>query len=144
VPWPAEAAPCCCSGCSGSIADGQPVYLEEQYVVCLVRGDDALVYADLVILGPASSLSLAPPRPELAGTAVGVVGLLPLADERIAYVLALRLIGFVAILVGVLLEDRELLDHRPGKVRMMPVSQVRWRLDAVAAPRSQREAGYRR
>lgn len=40
-----------------------------------------------------------------------VIGLLPLADDRIAYVLALRLIGFVAILVGVTLKDRELTDH---------------------------------
>jgi hypothetical protein len=36
------------------------------------------------------------------------VGLLAPADERIAYAFVLRLIGFVAILIGVLLKDREL------------------------------------
>ena len=40
-----------------------------------------------------------------------VIGLLPLADERMAYAFALRLVGFVAILVGVTLKDRELADH---------------------------------
>jgi len=41
------------------------------------------------------------------------VGLWPLADERMAYAFALRLVGFVAILVGVRLKDRELADHLP-------------------------------
>ena len=40
-----------------------------------------------------------------------VVGLLPLADERMGYAFALRLVGFVVILVGVTLKDRELADH---------------------------------
>jgi hypothetical protein len=39
------------------------------------------------------------------------VGLLAPADERIAYAFVLRLVGFVAILIGVLLKDRELSDH---------------------------------
>lgn len=45
-----------------------------------------------------------------------VVGLLPPVDERLAYAFALRLLGFVAILVGVLLKDRELSDHFTGEV----------------------------
>ena len=40
-----------------------------------------------------------------------MLGMLPLADERRAYAFALRLIGFVAILVGVLVKDRELAAH---------------------------------
>ncbi len=39
------------------------------------------------------------------------IGLLPVEDERGAYAFALRLVGFAAILVGVLLKDRELADH---------------------------------
>lgn len=39
------------------------------------------------------------------------LGVLPLADERRAYAFALRLVGFVAILVGVLIKDRDLADH---------------------------------
>ena len=45
-----------------------------------------------------------------------VVGLLPLADEQMAYVFALRLVGFVAILVGVMLKDRELSEHLTSDV----------------------------
>jgi hypothetical protein len=41
----------------------------------------------------------------------GALGLLPLADERRAYAFALRLMGFVAILVGVVLKDRDLEEH---------------------------------
>lgn len=40
-----------------------------------------------------------------------VLGLLPLADEWRAYAFALRLVGFVAILIGVTLKDRELAEH---------------------------------
>jgi|SRR5205809_8001538 len=40
-----------------------------------------------------------------------VLGLLPLADQSRAYAFALRLIGFVAILIGVMLKDRELAEH---------------------------------
>ena|SRR5579864_1851315 len=39
-----------------------------------------------------------------------LLGLLPLADERRAYAFALRLVGFVAILIGVTLKDRELAE----------------------------------
>lgn len=46
-----------------------------------------------------------------------VLGVLPLADERRAYAFALRLVGFVAILVGIVLKDRELIEHlRPGGI----------------------------
>ena len=41
----------------------------------------------------------------------GMLGILPLADERRAYAFALRLIGFVAILVGILIKNRELALH---------------------------------
>ena len=40
-----------------------------------------------------------------------VLGVLPLADERRAYAFVLRLVGFVAILIGVVLKDRELVEH---------------------------------
>jgi hypothetical protein len=40
-----------------------------------------------------------------------ILGTLPLADERRPYAFALRLIGFVAILVGILVKDRELAVH---------------------------------
>jgi uncharacterized protein (TIGR04206 family) len=40
-----------------------------------------------------------------------VLGLLPFADERRAYAFALRLVGFVAILVGVVSKSRELTEH---------------------------------
>ena len=40
-----------------------------------------------------------------------VLGLLPLADERRAYAFVLRLVGFVAILIGVWLKERELVEH---------------------------------
>jgi hypothetical protein len=40
-----------------------------------------------------------------------LLGVLPIADERRAYAFALRLVGFVAILIGVLLKDRELVEH---------------------------------
>jgi hypothetical protein len=40
-----------------------------------------------------------------------VLGLLPLADERRAYAFILRLIGFIAILIGVIVKDRELAEH---------------------------------
>jgi hypothetical protein len=39
------------------------------------------------------------------------LGLLPRADERLAYAFVLRLIGFVAILVGIAVKDRELIEH---------------------------------
>lgn len=38
------------------------------------------------------------------------LGLLPLADEHLAYAFALRLVGFVAILVGVAMKERELAE----------------------------------
>jgi hypothetical protein len=38
------------------------------------------------------------------------LGLLPLADEHLAYAFVLRLIGFVAILIGVALKERELVE----------------------------------
>lgn len=37
----------------------------------------------------------------------GLLGLLPYADDRRTYAFALRLIGFVAILVGVMVKGRE-------------------------------------
>lgn len=40
-----------------------------------------------------------------------VFGMLPLADERRAYAFVLRLVGFVMILIGVVLKDRELIEH---------------------------------
>jgi hypothetical protein len=40
-----------------------------------------------------------------------VLGLLPLADEGRAYAFVLRLVGFMAILVGVVLKDRELGEY---------------------------------
>ena len=40
-----------------------------------------------------------------------VLGVLPLADERRAYAYVLRLVGFVAILIGILLKDRELVEY---------------------------------
>lgn len=40
-----------------------------------------------------------------------VLGVLPLADERRAYAFVLRLVGFVMILIGVVLKDRELIEH---------------------------------
>ena len=45
------------------------------------------------------------------------LGVLPLADERRTYAFALRLVGFVAILIGVLLKDRELSAHLKLKER---------------------------
>ena len=39
-----------------------------------------------------------------------MLGVLPLPDER-AYAFVLRLVGFVAILVGILVKDRELAAH---------------------------------
>jgi len=44
-------------------------------------------------------------------TNYAILGVLPLADDRRAYAFALRLAGFVAILVGVALKDRELADQ---------------------------------
>jgi Family of unknown function (DUF5985) len=41
----------------------------------------------------------------------GALGLLPFADERRAYAFALRLIGFVAILIAVTAKSRELAEH---------------------------------
>ena len=41
----------------------------------------------------------------------------PLEDERGAYAFALRLVGFAAILVGVMLKDRELADHLTSDIR---------------------------
>ncbi len=40
-----------------------------------------------------------------------LLGLLPLADEWNGYAFGLRLVGFVAILMGVTLKDRELAEH---------------------------------
>lgn len=40
----------------------------------------------------------------------GLLGLLPYADDRRAYAFALRLIGFVAILVGIMVKGRELAE----------------------------------
>lgn len=40
-----------------------------------------------------------------------VLGLLPFADERRAYAFVLRLVGFVAILVGVTSKSRELAER---------------------------------
>ena len=40
-----------------------------------------------------------------------VLGILPLADERRTYAFVLRLVGFIAILTGVVLKDRELAEH---------------------------------
>jgi hypothetical protein len=40
-----------------------------------------------------------------------MLGMLSLADERRAYAFVLRLIGFVAILVGIRVKDRELATH---------------------------------
>ena len=40
-----------------------------------------------------------------------VLGILPLADERRGYAFVLRLVGFVAILLGILMKDRELVEH---------------------------------
>jgi uncharacterized protein (TIGR04206 family) len=40
-----------------------------------------------------------------------VLALLPLADERRTIAFALRLVGFTAILVGVLLKSRDLSEH---------------------------------
>ena len=45
------------------------------------------------------------------------LGVLPLADERRAYIFALRLVGFVAILIGVILKDQELAEHLKLDVR---------------------------
>ena len=45
------------------------------------------------------------------------IGVLPLEDERGDYAFALRLVGFAAILVGVLLKDRELADHLTSDIR---------------------------
>jgi hypothetical protein len=48
------------------------------------------------------------------------LGVLPLADDRRTYAFILRLIGFVAILIGIVLKDRELAEHfisdSPGRV----------------------------
>ena len=51
-----------------------------------------------------------------------VLGVLPFADERRAYAFALRLVGFAAILAGVLSKSRALaeqlqLDHRHEATR---------------------------
>lgn len=40
-----------------------------------------------------------------------VLGSLAVADERRAYAFVLRLVGFVAILIGILLKDREIAEH---------------------------------
>lgn len=40
-----------------------------------------------------------------------VLGLLPFADERRAYAFVLRLVAFVAILVGVVSKSREFAQH---------------------------------
>ncbi|HEV3062202.1 MAG TPA: DUF5985 family protein [Vicinamibacterales bacterium] len=40
-----------------------------------------------------------------------VLGLLPLADERLAFAFVLRLVGFVAILIGLLMKGRELAPY---------------------------------
>jgi uncharacterized protein (TIGR04206 family) len=40
-----------------------------------------------------------------------LLGLLPDADDRRAYAFALRLIGFVAILVGIMVKSRELAEY---------------------------------
>jgi uncharacterized protein (TIGR04206 family) len=40
-----------------------------------------------------------------------LLGLLPFADDRRAYAFALRLIGFAAILVGIIAKTRELADY---------------------------------
>jgi uncharacterized protein (TIGR04206 family) len=45
------------------------------------------------------------------------LGVLPLADEHRVYAFALRLLGFVAILIGVLLKDRDLQEHLGGNDR---------------------------
>lgn len=45
------------------------------------------------------------------------IGVLPLEDERGEYTFVLRLVGFAAILVGVLLKDRELADHLTSDIR---------------------------
>jgi uncharacterized protein (TIGR04206 family) len=45
------------------------------------------------------------------------IGVLPLEDERGEYAFVLRLVGFAAILVGVLLKDRELADHLTSDIR---------------------------
>lgn len=47
----------------------------------------------------------------MLGVNYGVLGALPATDEHRAYALLLRLIGFIAILAGVWLRDRELIDH---------------------------------
>ena len=39
------------------------------------------------------------------------MGVLPLSDERRSYAFALRLIGFVTILVGVMLKSQDLATH---------------------------------
>jgi hypothetical protein len=48
-----------------------------------------------------------------------VLGLVPIADERQAYAFVLRLAGFFAVLVGILVKDRELSEHltRTGRPR---------------------------
>jgi hypothetical protein len=40
-----------------------------------------------------------------------MLGVLPFADECRAYAFALRLVGFVAMLIGIVLMDRELIEH---------------------------------
>jgi uncharacterized protein (TIGR04206 family) len=40
-----------------------------------------------------------------------LLGLLPFADDRRAYAFALRLIGFVAILLGIIAKSRELAEY---------------------------------
>lgn len=40
-----------------------------------------------------------------------MLGILPLVDERRAYAFLLRLVGFIAILTGVVLRDREFAEH---------------------------------
>ena len=40
-----------------------------------------------------------------------VLGALIPADERRAYAFVLRLVGFVAILIGIVLKDREIAEH---------------------------------
>jgi hypothetical protein len=39
------------------------------------------------------------------------LGVLPRSDERLPYMFVLRLIGFVAIIAGLILKDRELIHH---------------------------------
>ena len=60
-----------------------------------------------------------------------LLGLLPFADDRRAYAFALRIIGFVAILIGIMAKSRELADYMRSTDRYKatprkPPSQERW------------------